>query len=201
MRQSIFDPDFQNRDSPAKIVAALERISETFKVLLWEKANEHALSPIQIQIVLFIAYHSAEQASVSHLAREFNVSKPTISDAVKVLHQKGLVKKLKNEVDKRAYTLSLTSKGRSVLANTHDFGEPIRILALTFSKRDQAHFLQMLNKMIYGLHNMNILGVQRMCLTCRHFLEMKHKNFCRLLDQELESKDLRIDCPEFILKE
>ncbi|NND09281.1 MAG: winged helix-turn-helix transcriptional regulator [Saprospiraceae bacterium] len=201
MKQSIFDPNFQNRDSPAKIVAALERISETFKVLLWEKANKHSLSPIQIQIVHFIAYHSQDKASVSHLALEFNVSKPTISDAVRVLHQKSLVKKLKSEVDGRAYTLSLTSKGRKVLANTQDLGEPIRMLALTLSKTDQAHFLEMLNKMIYGLHNMNILGVQRMCFTCTYFHETKRKKFCQLLDRELKPKDLRIDCPEFILRD
>ena len=76
-----------------KIIVGLERVSEAFKSLLWEKAKLHGLSPIQIQILLFIQTHRRELCSVSHLAQEFEVTKPTVSDAVRVLDKKGLVEK------------------------------------------------------------------------------------------------------------
>lgn len=52
MSKSIFDPKNQIKDVSSKIVAGLERISEAFKVLLWEKAKALGLSPIQIQILI-----------------------------------------------------------------------------------------------------------------------------------------------------
>ncbi|MEO0333318.1 MAG: MarR family transcriptional regulator, partial [Bacteroidota bacterium] len=60
MEKSVFNPTNQQSDVSSKIVAGLERISEAFKVLLWEKAKSLGLSPIQIQILIFIAYHKSE---------------------------------------------------------------------------------------------------------------------------------------------
>ena len=53
MSDSVFNPNHQETDISSKIVAGLERISEAFKVLLWEKAKLLGLSPIQIQILIF----------------------------------------------------------------------------------------------------------------------------------------------------
>ena len=88
MGESVFNPDQQEKDISSKIVAGLERISEVFKVLLWEKAKMVGLSPIQIQMLIFIAFHKQELCNVSHLAKEFNITKPTVSDAIKVLDKK-----------------------------------------------------------------------------------------------------------------
>jgi hypothetical protein len=57
MKKSIFNPSEQERSISSKIVVGLERVSEVFKVLLWEKAKLVGLSPIQIQILFFVAYH------------------------------------------------------------------------------------------------------------------------------------------------
>ena len=85
---NLFDPKVQESDLSSKSVVGLERISEVFRVLLWQKSNETGLSPIQIQLLIFIKNHDSSLANVSQLAREFNMKKPTISDAVKVLFQK-----------------------------------------------------------------------------------------------------------------
>mgnify|MGYP001953763141 CR=1 FL=1 len=94
MSNNIFNPNHQETNLSNKIIAGLERISEAFKVLLWQKAKTIGLSPIQIQILIFINYHKIEFCNVSHLAKEFNVTKPTISDAVKVLVNKELIEKV-----------------------------------------------------------------------------------------------------------
>ena len=91
MNDSIFNPEFQNQNTSSKIIVALERISEAFKVLLWDKAKEYGLSPIQIQILIFVAYHKQELCNVSHLANEFNITKPTVSDAIKALVNKNYI--------------------------------------------------------------------------------------------------------------
>lgn len=88
MKNSAFDLSTQNNDFTSKIVAGLERVSEVFRLLLWQHSKVIGLSPIQIQILMFVEYHAEDLCNVSYLAKEFNVSKPTISDAVKVLKKK-----------------------------------------------------------------------------------------------------------------
>lgn len=66
---SIFNLNTQNENLDNKIVAGLERLSHVFKALLWEKAKEHSLSPIQIQLLIFIHNHTQEKTTVSYLAK------------------------------------------------------------------------------------------------------------------------------------
>jgi hypothetical protein len=72
--KSPFDLNQQNKKVESKIVVALERISEAFRVLLWNESKENALSPIQIQILIFLLFHSDEMCKVSYLAQEFNMT-------------------------------------------------------------------------------------------------------------------------------
>src|SRR3546814_20253589 len=90
---SVFDLNEQNSNLDSRIIAGLERLSHVFRTLLWQKAGEERLSPIQLRLLVFIRYHAPDMNNVSYLAREFNVTKPTISDAIKVLGIKGLDRK------------------------------------------------------------------------------------------------------------
>ena len=84
MNYSSFNLNEQNQKIESRIVVALERISEAFRVLLWNESKENSLSPIQIQILIFIYFHSLAKCKVGYLADEFNMTKATISDSVKV---------------------------------------------------------------------------------------------------------------------
>jgi len=120
-----FDPKLQEKDLTSKIVVGVERLSEVFRVLLWEKSKETGLSPIQIQILLFVKDHPGKMANVSALSKEFNLKKPTISDAVKVLFQKGYILKL-GEDDARSYTISLSGEGKKLAKKLEDFDSPLK---------------------------------------------------------------------------
>src|SRR5690606_4437536 len=84
----------------------------------------YGLSPIQIQILIFISNHKEELSSVSNLAKEFHVTKPTISDAVKALDQKGLIIKNYSTADSRSYTIFLSELGKEMLSKTSDYTLP-----------------------------------------------------------------------------
>ena len=89
--KSDFDLEFQNENIESKIIASLERVSQAFRVLLWQESKDFSLSPIQVQVLIFLLHHSVEKKTVSYLADEFNVTKATISDTVKSLEQKQLI--------------------------------------------------------------------------------------------------------------
>ena len=115
MKYPSFNLNEQNQKVESRIVVALERISEAFRVLLWNESKENSLSPIQIQILIFISFHSSEKCKVGYLADEFNMTKATISDSVRVLLSKALVTKETDPSDTRSYSLLLTDEGKKLL--------------------------------------------------------------------------------------
>lgn len=197
MTESIFNLAFQQDDIKSKIVVALERISEVFRAMLWEHAKTIGLSPIQIQILIFVAYHQESLRNVSHLAKEFNVTKPTISDAVRVLEKKGLISKHPAAYDNRRYSIALTPKGEAMVKETENFAEPIKQQLQPFSNEQLSLFHTQLVDLITGLHRSGILSEQRTCHSCRFFEKDKGKAFCKLMKKPLLANDIRLDCPEF----
>ncbi len=198
MNKSAFDLKHQNQSVESKIIASLERISQAFRVLLWQESKEFSLSPIQVQVLIFLLYHSEEKRKVSYLADEFNMTKATISDTVKSLEQKGLIKKEPEPHDTRSYIIHLTKKGKATAEKTALFSEEIKTPIDKLHPDDKENLLLSLLGIIHYLNKSGIITLQRMCLTCAYY-KQKHKgekHFCQLLNQKLENKDLRIDCPE-----
>ena len=194
---SIFDPNKQEMNLASKINVGLERVSQAYKVLLWEKAKQVGLSPIQIQIILFLAYHDRGLANVSHLAQEFNVTKPTISDAIKALEKKDLILKDYSSSDNRSYTIVLSDKGTSVVNISEDFAGPLNDQIGRLPQEDREHFFRLLTQLIYGLNRNGILSVQRTCFGCRFYRNSTKGHFCNFLEKSLVDSEIRLDCPEF----
>lgn len=197
MKESTFNPEQQEKDISSKIVAGLERVSEVFKVLLWEKAKQVGLSPIQIQILIFITFHKQNLCNVSHLAKEFNVTKPTISDAIRVLDKKGLIVKDFSSADSRSYSIALSDLGNDIVSQTYDFSNPLKKQVDGFSQSELESLFSTLSRLIYKLNRNGILSVQRTCYGCRFYEKNIDNDYCNLLQKKLLSEEIRLDCPEY----
>lgn len=195
-KDSAFNLSTQNNGIESKIVVALERISQAFRVLLWDEGKEAGLSPIQIQLLIFIRHHSEEKSKVSYLAKEFNLTKPTISDAVKSLEQKGLITKKTEPNDTRSYSIHLTSKGKSLAESSSHFAHEIQQPIDKLSNGDKENMLLNLLDIIRHLNNSGVISIQRMCYTCRFHTMKGQSHYCNLLQSKLNPKDIRVDCPE-----
>lgn len=199
MKTSVFNPDYQNEHVDAKIVVALERIAEVFRVLLWNEGKEMALSPIQIQILVFLRFHDVQQRTVSYLAREFAMTKATISDAVKALEQKKYIEKKTQAGDSRSYTIHLTSAGKKRVEQAVAFANPVQEMVAEIQPEHKLVLLSSLAELLGKLHDKGLLPVQRMCYSCRFYAGQKQGregHFCTLLGKPLHESEIRIDCPE-----
>ncbi|WP_421893317.1 MarR family winged helix-turn-helix transcriptional regulator [Marinoscillum sp.] len=199
--ERIFDLEFQQEDVRSKIVVGLERIGEVFRALLWDYAKSVGISPIQIQILVFVAHHKPEYCTVSYLAMEFNVTKPTISDAVKVLEQKQMVKRIDSLKDKRSYQVSLTTQGKNLVDEVYGYGGPFLRELNNFDSSQLEGLYHSITHIIYGLNKHGIIQVQRTCYACAFHQSSDHQHFCTLLDKELTTSNIRLDCPEYAAKE
>ncbi|WP_276503572.1 MarR family winged helix-turn-helix transcriptional regulator [Terrimonas pollutisoli] len=197
-QKNVFDRRIQTSEVESKIIVALERIAEAFRVLLWNETKQYGLSPIQVQLLIFIMTHPSQQCKVGYLAQEFNMTKATISDAIKVLEKKGLLERKTESNDNRSYIFQLNSKGKKITEKISLFANPLRHPLQEFTNEEKENLLSGLLHLIYNLHQEKIIALQRMCFTCRHYSAGKRKDqhYCKLLQMPLQKSELRIDCPE-----
>jgi DNA-binding MarR family transcriptional regulator len=198
---SVFDLSAQHDDVDAKIVAALERLSQVFRVRLREEAWERDLSPAQAQFLIYLLYHSVELRRVSQLAREFDLTRATVSDAVASLETKGLVQREQWPEDRRVITLRLTLKGEKLATTLSAWADPVREHLERFSPGEREAVMRFLIELIGSLQRSGLITVARMCLTCSFFRQDIHPgepapHHCGLLNVPLGDADLRVDCPE-----
>ena len=191
-----FDPQVQKVDLTSKVVVGLERLSEVFRVLLWEKAKDTGLSPIQIQILLFLSTHDKMLANVSHLSKEFNLKKPTVSDAIKALHDKGLVLKEPGD-DGRAYTIIPSDKGQHMIKQVEGFETPLIKAISTLSSDQKTSLHASLSQLIYQLNQAGIIETQRTCFGCSFYEKNTKGHYCQFIKKPLNGGDIRLDCDDF----
>lgn len=198
MENSAFNINHQNSSIESKIVASLERVSQAFRVLLWNESKEHSLSPIQVQVLIFLLYHTDQKRKVSYLANEFNMTKATISDTIKTLEQKLYIKKEYEQEDSRSYIIHLTNKGKQIAEQTSLFAKEIQIPIDKLLSVEKENLLVNLLNIINHLNKAGIITIQRMCFTCHFYNATKNgqEHFCNLLNTKLSNNELRIDCPD-----
>lgn len=197
--KSIFDPSFQAGDVESKIVVALERLSQVFRINLWRENKKYHLSPIQIQILIFLNFQSHERKTVTQLAQEFNMTKATISEAVRVLEKKQYISRERHPEDSRSFIFQLTNSGREATEKLSLFANDFRQHILGIDDASKEIVLKSLLDLIYKLQNNNIISPQRMCYSCQYFAtsgDSETPFYCRLMEKNMTSSDLRIDCQE-----
>ena len=76
--------------------------------------------PAHFRTLISLAHHPM---TVGELAERFGVSAPTASRTVTHLEERGWVRRVRDERDRRRHTIELTAKGRSYLRNARDTTE------------------------------------------------------------------------------
>lgn len=190
------DPERQGADRDARIISALERLSEVVRNRAWDTGQELGLSPLHVQVLAFLATHPGPMCRASALVTEFHLSKPTISVALRKLEAKGYLKQVSSTMDARAKELRLTAKGeragRVAAGHLNALLPPLA----TLSAHDRDDLYTLLFQLLSGAQRAGLVKVDRMCPTCAHYDNRKGGAFCKLLGKPLKPHELRVDCPE-----
>lgn len=182
-----------------KLADALERLGHAARVLLRDAAIAAGLSPLQAQLLFRLATEAP--LGVSTLARMFDLTQPTVSDAVGTLRRKGLVSVERSTRDRRRTVLALTESGQRVADELRTWDAPLVGALADRSHPDKELFLRYLLDSIAELQRRGIVQHARTCVSCRFFRPDRHPgqpaaDHCALLDAPLAPADLRVDCPE-----
>lgn len=182
-------------DAPlnAHLERLLERIGEVSRAMRWQEATGSGLSPLQLRILGFVSDHAGQSVGVARLAEELQVTKPTVSDSVKLLVERGLLVRKPDPLDGRGHTLRLTAAGRKHLPAA----EPFAAALATLPRQERETLLLALMRLLEALLSGGEVQVQRMCWTCAHYSgDRQGKHHCLLLRKDLAVAELRTDCPE-----
>jgi DNA-binding MarR family transcriptional regulator len=182
----------------AKLVAALERAGQALRVQMWDEAKQHRLSPTQLQVLLRLATDPPARRRIGVLAAELDVTHPTVSDAVAVLHHKGLVDR---DPTNRQAILKVSERGQALATEVADWDRRTREQFAAFPVADKQVTLRVLLDLIAGLQRSGAITVARMCVTCRFFRRDAHRDLaqphhCALVDMPMSDGNLRVDCAE-----
>lgn len=178
----------------ARLAAALERLAVAERALHQAQVTPLGLSPIQLRLLTLIRELPPFRRRVTALARELEVSQPTVSDAVAALVAKGLVRR---EGPTRRGTLALTAAGRRLATKATGLDEALAGTLANLDPAAKATALGVLLECIAALVEAGVITTARCCTTCRHFRRAPDgAPHCELLDRPLPPDELRVDCPE-----
>jgi DNA-binding MarR family transcriptional regulator len=180
----------------ARIATGLHKIGLALKHRTWLEANADGLSPTQGQILA--ALDAGGPQTPTALARQLGITLPTISDSVRVLVEKRLVRRTADAGHPRASRLHLTRAGARRAGRAREWPEFLATAVGSLSTAEQTTLLAALVKMIRTLQEQGQIPTSRMCATCVHFRPAVHDgplpHHCAFVDAPMAPGDLRLDC-------
>ena len=135
---------------------------------------------------------------MSSIAKEFNVTKATISDAVRVLSNKKYLVKDYSPTDNRRYNLLISPSGKELVGHLSGYASAFKEELSLFETQELQNIFDTISKLIFQLNQRGIIQVQRTCYNCKYYSgDKKEDHYCNLLKRNLKAQDIRLDCNEF----
>ena len=190
------------KDIDRNLVAVIEKMGQIERSLMWDVATRERLSPVQMQILAFLDRNPRALCRVGFLSREFDLSKATVSDAVRSLEKKKLVSRRSGTVDRRSHTLQLTAGGRRAASRISHWKDALLEHLEGFPIQDKSRILLFFMELVKSLLEDGVISVARMCTTCENFTRdanpgTRAPHRCAFTGADLPVEHLNFGCEHF----
>lgn len=190
----IFTDETDLSVKPAKISLLLYRISQGIDKLIREKGNENDMSSTQIQTVIFLSGAHDENKNVSSIARRLQIAQPTATRVVDSLVEKGLVKRERDETDRRRVNLGLTEEGEDITEGINEIGRTLREIIRGLPEDRQDKLSRDLVEITGEMQSQGHLSSALTCQYCRFFernggSSEDRPHHCQLTGQDLSEDE------------
>ena len=173
----------------------LERLNNLLRMEVRSFGLKYGLQPIQIEALTYLTrcnrYSDTPQAVTEYLG----LTKGTVSQSLKVLEQKGLLRKQQDTEDKRITHLAVTAKGKKLIEQAF----PAKSLEAALSKTNflQGHTLEeTLRTLLHEMQEQHGRKTFAACHTCRFHERHKQGSVCGLTKEALSERDGQLICRE-----
>ena len=108
--------------------------------------------------LLRVLFYAEEEQTQSDLARQLLVDKSNITMLLDGLEERGLLKRVRSDRDRRVHNVCLTEKGKRLLIKTEEiYSNSIRIIMEDFSPEDLADLTALTRKLRSGMKENDLL--------------------------------------------
>lgn len=140
---------WNDRDGERQPGFLIRRLHQIYSALFAEESSGLDITPPQYSVLSVIAVQPGLDQSA--IAEEIGVDRATLASVVARLEAAGFVRRTISKTDRRQKLLSLTPRGRTILARMQ---EPVqraqeRILE-PLQPKDREQFLRLLNRLVDG---------------------------------------------------
>lgn len=182
--------------SAKQIQSTIEAISRLIRSEARFSGEGQAMQPVQLEALHYLSicnrYSNTPQAVVDFLG----ATKGTISQTLKALENKGLLRRKQDLSDKRVVHLYVSEAGRELLKKA----VPAKLIARAWDhlvENDRRGLAAQLEKMLGAMQKLNGMKSFGVCKTCVHNRPVNERQFfCELTRETLTHEDVEQICRE-----
>ncbi len=178
--------------STTRLYELLERIGNLLRAEERRVGGEHELLPVHLHVVGYLARCNRYSDTPAAVTEYLGITKGTVSQTLRRLAERGLVKSRRDLHDKRKSHLQLTARGRRIAQATI----PPPEVAAALDQPDARQSEKILTELLLALqqaHGTRAFGV---CHSCRHFRRDRDGFRCGLTQEPLSQPDSQLICRE-----
>ncbi|MCU7932651.1 MAG: MarR family winged helix-turn-helix transcriptional regulator [Candidatus Thiodiazotropha sp. (ex Codakia rugifera)] len=175
----------------------LERLCNLLRVEAREHGAGNGLLPVQLEALHYLGECNRYSDSVQGVSEYLGQTKGTVSQTLKVLEKRGLVKKLPDSNDRRIVHLQTTAAGRKTL----DKVVPALFLIEALKSTSEAKIGQLtedLKEVLRAAQQARGAKSFGACITCRFNESVEGAFQCGLTGEKLTPKDTVKICREHL---
>lgn len=185
-----------------KILTGLAKIAIVLRETSWKRSADFGINPSQMQVLLCLQ-EDASETLASDISLRLGITRASVSDSLKALEEKGLLRRRSHSNDARASLIELTAKGKKIAKELDHWPGVLTESLQALEAEEQAQLLHLLSKTILGLQENRKVPLAKMCVSCTYFRQNQHlgetkPHHCALIDAPLANEDLRLNCPEHV---
>ncbi len=174
-----------------------DKLSQVQRILMWEVAKKEKMTPTQMNLITFICEYPQEICTMSNIAKEFDLTQATVSEALSSLEKKELLER-KQGKDKRKHFLVPTVSGKKKYKLLSSWKEEFIKQLEVLETDNKTELLKTLTNVIDGFSKSSVISVARICIACNNYSEENGKKLCSITGND---KDISYGCDKFVQTE
>ncbi len=174
----------------------LERLASLLRSESRTLLCEHGLQPVQFEALHFLLIANRYSDTPMAVTEFLGQTKGTVSQTLKVLEKKGLLKKIADKKDKRVTHLNVTQDGKKLIDQI--LPSPIMRGAGDLLSNDDITMINTsLSTLLHTLQKANNFKSFGQCASCSHNIKKGLGDyFCGLTQEALSRQDIELICRE-----
>jgi DNA-binding MarR family transcriptional regulator len=173
----------------------IERLGNLVRADVRATCHSYGVRPVQHEALSFLLQCNRYSDTPQAVAEFLGLTKGTVSQTLKVLEEKGLLRKQGDANDKRLVHLKPTAKGRRLVERA----VPAASLMLGIEKLPDPEgqaAVEALRVLLHSVQKTNGLKTGGSCHTCRFNRKREGGYFCELTQEPLAERDVTLLCRE-----